>query len=852
VSHLPQPSRSERVFRSLLKLLPAPREHLEVLAQDLRFALRTLRKSPLFTLVAILTLALGIGGNTVLFSVVDQVLLRPLPYPRADELVRVWASNPGRGWRRFEVSSQDFDDWRSGSRSFAQLAVYSPRAGNLTGGGDPLRVDYVVATASLWPLLGVEPLLGRTFTAEEDAPGRGEAAVVSYGFWRSYLGGDRGALGRHLTVGGEAVTVVGVMPPGFGFPDADTQLYKPFGTDRNRFGGRGAHWLDAVGRLAPGVSLATAQAEISTLAEGLAREYPDTNTGYGVLLEPLHEVEVGEARPALLVLWAAVGLILLIAAANLAGLLLARGIGRRQELALRAALGARRPRLLRQLLSESLLLALAGGACGLALAYGALAALPATALGATLPRIDQVSLDLPVLAFCLGLSLATGLLFGLLPALTATRTDPAPALKEGGGRGGGRDGRSRAVLVVAEVALAVVVLVGAGLLLRSFARLLGVDPGFDPQGLLTLRLEPPQAPLPEDLDLDQMLARLGEDRSRAVAFYDELLGRLAALPGVRAAAAINRRPLAGTYWNSSYTIAGRPRPQPGQEPDTYFRTVTPGYFTTLGIPLVAGRVLGRGDVAGAPGAVVISRAMAAASWGDDDPLGARITFDDPDEPHALWYTVVGVVGDVRASDLETAGQPMAYATFAQSRFGHFGNWGMDLVVRTAGDPLALAAAVRGQVRALDPTLPAFAVRSMAEVVGGALAARRVNALLVGLLAAVALGLAAVGLYGVIAYSVSRRRHEIGLRMALGATPGAVVGRVVGRGMALVAAGVALGLAGAALATRLLASLLYGVGATDPATYAAVALLLAAVALLACAVPARRAARVDPAAAFRAE
>jgi len=833
-------------------LRTAPREHGEMLRQDLGYAVRAMRSNLGFTAVAVLSLALGIGANSAIFSLIHGVLLRPLPYPEPDRLVRIWPVRAQLGSSP-ATSLHDFEDWRAQSTVFESMAVYAPRYGNLTRDALPRRISYSLASADFFTVVGLGPARGRTFTAGEDQPGNDSVAVVSHRFWQRELGGRGDVLGTTVTLDGRPLEVVGVMPPGFDFPPGrGTELWKPLGMRAEDSGDRGGRWIPALARLRSGVSRTAAQAEMTAIARRLAEAYPATNTGWGAALRPLHEEVVGDTRPALLILWAAVGLVLLIVCANLANLLLARGTARRQEIALRAVLGAGRWRLVRQLLSESLLLALAGGVAGLGLARLLLALLPALA-GERVPLLDRVGLDPAVLVFTLALALVTGILFGLLPAIRCSRSDLATALKEGDARGlvPRAHGRVRAALVVAEVALSVVVLVAAGLLLRSLADLVRVDPGFGARGVLSLTVAPPWGFDYTGVEPEEFVRRMMADRARAAVFYRELLERVAALPGVASAGAVNRQPLEGPWWGNYFVVEGRPVPPPGEEMHALARVVMPGYSATLGIPLVKGRLLRSSDEAGAPRVVVINQAMARTFWPDADPLGQRIDLQDYPGPPA-WATVVGIVGDVRYAGLQMTPMPAFYRTFPQGRSGHFDDWGMRLLVRAEGDPLSLIAAVRREVAALDPGLPVYGVRRMDEVLAGAAGPERFRTVLLGGFAALALVLTAVGVYGVTAYTVALRTHEMGVRVALGAPRARLVGLVVGQGMALVGGGALVGLILALGLTRFLASLLYGVGATDPGTFVAVGLVLLAATLAACILPARRAARVDPILALRRE
>ncbi len=806
---------------------------METLWQDLRYGARMLTRNPGFTAVAVLTLALGIGANTALFSVIDAVLLRPLPYADSDELVVVWESHDGE---RNSISIPNFDDWRDQNRVFSHIALFRGRNYNLTGTDQPERLRAGVASGSFFRLLGVEPLLGRAFQPKDDRAGAERVVVLSYGLWHRRFASDPAVVGQAITLDGDLHTVIGVMPPGFRHPDIDrAQMWLPVSFDTQYMlarESRGNHSYQAVARLAPGVSLPQARAEMQTIARRLEQDHPDSNTGTGALVFPLLEELVENVRPALLVLLAGVGLVLLIACANLTNLLLARAAGREKEIAIRAALGAGRTRLLRQLLTESLLLAVLGGLLGVLLALWGVDLLVRLAPG-NIPRLEQVGINAPVLGFTLLLSLATGLFFGLAPALQSSRPDLHHSLKEGGrtSAAAGRR-RLRSLLVVAEVALSLMLLIGAGLLLRSFVRLLDVNLGFQPANVLTARVSLPDAAYPEDEDV--------------AAFQQEVLRRLESLPGVHSAGLVTPLPLSGAQIAVGITIEGKPEPPPGEGPYARFRSVGGDYFRTLGIPLLRGRAFTSADTQAAPRVAVINQTLARLNWPGEDPLGKRVAIGDPAEG-APWRTVVGLVPDVKYRSLEHEPEPEMYVPGAQSPM----DW-IYFVVRTEGDPVSLAPALRQQIASLDPNLPVFAVGTLEQLVTRSVGQRRFTMLLLGSFAALALLLAVVGIYGVMSYAVSRRTHEIGIRVALGAQRDDILKLVGGQGMALALLGVGLGLAGAFAVTRFLSSLLFGITPTDPLTFAGVAFVLAAVALLACYLPARRATRVDPMVALRYE
>ena len=802
--------------------------------KDLRFGVRSLARTPALTVAALIALALGIGANTAIFSVLDGVLLEPLPYPRSERLVMLIDSNPEAGFPRFSSSPPNVVDWREQSRSFQGLAGFTGASLNLTAPGTtPERLSGAAVTAGFFRTVGVEPLLGRGFEDAEDRPGAEKVVVLSHDLWARRFGSASDVLGRRITLDGEARTVVGVMPEGFAFPRRETEAWVPLAMEITETL-RGAHFLGVVARLRDGVTLEAARTEMDTIAARLAEEHPDSNKGWGVNVVPLREVVVEDIRPALLVLMATVAIVLLIACANVANLLLARMAAREREVAVRSALGAGRWRLLRQFLTESVLLGLGGGALGLALGVWGTRVL--VALNAdNIPRAAAIGVDTTVLGFTLALALVTGLVFGVVPALQASKADLQDALKEGGrGQAGGAGARrARSVLIVAEVAAAIVLLVGAGLLLRSFVGLQRISPGFDPAGVMTLQVSLPDAQYPE--------------REDQAAFYRALMERVAAVPGVEAAGAGFPLPLSGSNYVLDFAVEGRPAPGPNESPSSHIRFVTPGYVRAMGIPLLRGRPLADTDRTDTPRVALINQTMAERWWPGEDPLGERFTFNDPTSPDAEWIEIVGVVGDVLHDDLAQDPDAETYISDYQTPQGT-----AVVVARTDGDPLTLAGGLEAAVRETDPDMPVYRVRTLEEVVEGSLSDQRFNATLLGVFALLALVLASVGVYGVVSYSVTRRTHEMGLRMALGAERSAVRRLVVIQGMRLVALGVVLGLAGSLLLTRFLKGMLYGVGTTDVATLVTVPLVLLAVALVATVLPAARATRVDPVVALRSE
>ena len=794
---------------------------------DIRYALRSLHRHRVFALTAILTLGLGIGANTAIFSAVNGVLLRPLPYPDPDRILTIWGHHPAIG--RESASLPDFLDWRK-ARSFSGMAAWANAAFTVTGTGEPEVVSGALVTPNYFRVLGAPIPLGRDFR-DDEARGAARVVVLSQGYWQRAYGGRPDVVGSQITLGGVPYTVVGAGARGLALP-AEVDIWAPFQTDTTL--GRRNDFLQVIGRLAPGATAETAQVELATIARRLEAEYPASNAGWGVELIGLHERIVGEIRPALLVFLGAVALVLLIACANVANLMLVRVAARERELTIRAALGASRRRLVRQLLTESVLLALAGGVLGLGLAVWGVSALRALEPG-TLPRLDEVRLDARALAFALVLSVGTGLLFGVVPAVRARRFDLRGGLAEGGrALSGARSAaRTRSALVLAEVALASVLLVGAALLLRSFVGLTRVDPGVSVDGILTARVTLPRSRY--------------DDPARQVAFADALLDRARALPGVASAALGSAAPVddAVPYW--AIALAGVEQPPPDVVQDAVVYRASPEYFHTFGLPLIRGRLFEAADRADRTPVAIVSQGLAQRYWPGRDPVGSRITFGDPTDSATSWMTVVGVVGDVRQDGAVSPAYPQIYVPFAQ-----LSNRSVVVALRTGRNPLALAAPLKQALAGVDPSLALSQITTMEQRVAGTLARPRVNALLLAGFAATALVLAALGIYGVIAYSVVQRTRELGIRVALGASADAVLGMVMRQGLAPVMIGLAIGLGLAAVGSRVLRSLLYGVTATDLATYGAVAAFLTVVASAASYVPARRAARSDPVLALRAE
>jgi putative ABC transport system permease protein len=816
---------------------------MQSVLQDLRYGARMLMKKPGFTLIAVITLSLGIGANTAIFSVVNTVLLRPLPFNDPDRLVMVWERRASSGDANVPISGHEFMAWREQSRAFERMALIRGDGFTLTGDGEPEAINAERVSAEFFSVLGVTPVLGRDFAPSEDQAGRNNIVVLNQKLWQRRFGSNPEVLGKTITLSDRPFTVVGVMPAVYP-KSPDLWLPIDLADEAQRVGRHGSL---VIGRLKPGVGVEQAQAEMSQVAQRLEQQYPNSNVGHGAFVIPLHEQIVGKVRRALWVLFGAVGFVLLIACANVANLLLARAAGRQKEIAIRSALGAGRGRLIRQLLTESLLLAGLGGGAGLLLALW-ITDLFAKIKAVDIPRLEQVNIDGRVLAVTIGFALLTGVITGLAPAWRSSRPDVSQWLNDGSRTSAGL-GRRRtgSLLVVLEVALALVLLIGGGLMLKSFLRLINVDPGFDPHNVLTI-------------DIGLPGPRYREPR-RQMMFYEQLIEGIKSLPGVEAVGATSETPLTpGDYW-VPFHIEGRPAPPPGQELNAAARSVSSDYFRAMKIPLRKGRFFSDADERialpvirwfeqqplpprfnepqPAP-VIIINETMARTFWPNEDPIGKRIRIIA-----SPWLTVVGVVGDIRHG-LTAKPNPEMFMSHLQEPSGS-----LAVVARTSGDPLSLAAAVREQVKALDKDQP-LTITTMERLFSDSVAGQRFNALLLGVFGALALGLAMVGVFGVINYSVAQRTHEIGVRIALGAQTRDIFKLVVGQGMTLALAGVGVGLAGAFALTRFITKLLYEVSPTDLATFTVVALLLAGVALVACWIPARRAAKVDPMVALRCE
>jgi predicted permease len=814
---------------------------LETLMQDVRHGVRAMLRTPLFSLTALVVLSLGIGANTAIFSVVDAVVLRPLAYRDSGRLVTILMDG------QFPVSVANYIDWCDQSRSFAAMGAADYWSPNLTGVDSPEHITGLKVTQNLFPMLGIDPMLGRWFVEGEDKVGADREVILSYRLWQRRFSSDPTMLGKTILLDGNAYSVVGVMPQGFQFAPfwaTKAELWVPnaFG---ERIHNRGGNSLRIFARLNEGVSLAQARAEIAAITARLEQQYPGTNRD--VVVTPLKEKVVGPIETPLLVLLGAVAFVLLITCANVAHMLLARAATRQKEVAVRAALGARRGRIVRQFLTESLLLGSLGGVAGLGLALIATRALIAIS-PANIPRVQTVSIDLHAALFLVSATILTSVGFGLAPALQASAINVNDTLKEAGRNNGDgiRRNRLRSLLVISEFALALMLLIGAGLMIRTFASLQSVDAGFNPHNVVSMVVS--------------VAGSKEADPGRRSIFYHQLLERVRSLPGVQAAGAINHLPLAGDLWGWTFAVEGRPKPRPGESPSAVYRMVTPGYFAAMRLPIIRGRDVSKDDGATAPGVVIINERAANAYWPGEDPIGKRISFDDDRANPPTWLTIIGIAKNAKQGDWTAAPDPEVYLAALQNH-DFLGDSGSDiashvayitLVARTIGDPAAVAPAMKQAAWSFDRNLAIAQVLTMDEVVAETNAQPRFEMLLLTIFAAIALVLAAVGVYGVISYSASQRTHEIGVRMSLGASRGDVLLLVVRQGMWLAFAGCVAGLAGALLLSRLMAKLLFGVQPTDPATFVAVASGLGLVALLACYIPARRAMRIDPMVALRYE
>lgn len=801
------------------------------LPRDLGYALRRMRREPGFTVVMVLTIGIAVGANAAIFAAVRPVVAPRLPFPEPDRIMRIWEQNQERGWTRSSASWHDARDWAAAASSFESMGAYTVWEGNLsTGDGAAQRIQYTLAEPSLFEVLGTSPFLGRALLPEEDDPSRGQVVILSHGIWSRAFGADSTILGRTVHLAGQDLEVVGVMPAAFSYPSTDIAAWKPFGMTPDQGGNRDSYWVSVVGRLADGVSQEAAQAEMTAIGAALEEEYPDTNAGFRPLVEPIEEVAVLSARNGVLLLWGAVGLLILVATANLATLLLARGEARSGEMSIRRHLGAGRGALLLQLMLEATLTAGGGGVLGLLIAGPGVQGVQRL-VGGRLSYGLTAELDAAVVVYTVLVTALAGVGFGVLPALRLAGDRGKPTGVRGSARA--RAGSLASALVSGQTAFAVVILIAAGLLGRSLAELSSVDPGYPLENGLTFRVSPAQE---------------GLARPEAAALLEEIRQQVALLPGVGAVAASNNLPLSGNRWGSEWTEENRVG-EPGLR--ALARVVQPGYLPTLGVPVLQGRTFLPSDDASSEPVAVVSELAVERYWPDANALGALIS-PAPDNARVPWVRVVGVVGDVEATTLGQGPSPIVYTPFEQSVFGHFGDWGMDFVIRIEGDPPGLAAMVRKAVAQVDPALPVFAVASLEERFASGLDQARALGILMAAFAAVALFLSALGVFGLLAHQVARRSPEIGVRMALGASAAVVVAGVVRRGFILSGTGLLVGVLLATLGGRWVEGLLFGVSPVDPLTYVGIALTLGVVSLVASVGPAWRAAQVDPAEVLRRE
>jgi len=819
---------------------------MEIIWQDIRYGARLLLKSPGFTLIAVLTLALGIGANTAIFSVVNFVLLRPLPYANSDQLVMIWERNLKKGWSESPTSSANFVDFRTSARNL-EVAAFTDTNGNfnLTGGDQPERVAGLRVSANLFPLLGVNPGRGRLFLPQEDQPGSGHVLILSYGLWQRTFAANANLINQTIQLNSQSYTVVGIMPPDFNFPPAfsamvgsseesvtNADLWVPLTTDDIPLV-RDRRDLKMMGRLKPGVTAAQAQADLNAIASRLDREFPDVNGGIETHVIPLREQVTGDIRLALFVLMAAVALVLLIACANVANLLLAKATGRQKEIAIRTALGATRLRILRQLLTESVLLGLLGGLLGLLFAVIGAKTLIAF-VTTNIPKLKDFTFDATVLLFTLLIALVTSLFFGLAPAIDASKPNLNEALKEGGRSSSGSASRQRLrdFLVIAEVALAVILVTASGLMFRSFLRLQGVNPGFNPKNLITLEVELP--------DAKYHAAQQQQN------FQQQLLQRLPTIPGVQSAAAVDNVPFGVNAFNTSFMIEGRPVPAVTERPRAFYRVISPNYFRTMGIPFHRGNEFTDRDSVEMPGLAIINETAARKYWPGEDPIGRKIKRGRPESKNP-WVTIVGIAGSASQLSLREESQPEIYVPYLQNTTPNF-----SLVVRTTSDPKTITGAIRKEVWTADKDLPVSNMKLMDELISNSTAQPRFYVILLTVFAALALILAGCRSYGVMAYSVTLRTRDIGIRMALGAQPMDIFKHVIGHALMLASIGLVIGLILAGTSTLVMKSLLFGISTADPLTLIVTALILLAVALLASYLPARKATKVDPMVALRYE
>jgi putative ABC transport system permease protein len=803
------------------------------LIQDLRYAIRTMAKKPGFTLIAVMTLAIGIGSSTAIFTVVDAAVIRGLPYRSPESLYHMWERTPQKEFDQREFSYPDYQDYLQ--NKVCDIAAYTGGGTILNGNGESERVFAPLVSANFFSVLGVDPIRGRAFQTGEDNQGGPHVAVLSYGLWQRRFGGSEGIVGQQIDLGGVSYTVIGVLPQSFQFAMRPADLWLPYQPTQNQLTRRFLHGTNLIARLKPGVTAAQANGELSLIASRIEQQYKESHAGTALKLIPLQEQVVGQVKPILMILLGAVGFVLLIACANVANLLLTRSLTRQKEVGIRVALGASRWRVVRQLLTESVLLSLAGGVVGLLLAYWGTTALvsmlPPNQISA-LPFLQTLKIDVRMLAFSFGLSVLTGIIFGLAPALQSSRLELSGVLKEGGrNTSGGVSQRLRSGLVMTEIALAVVLLVGAGMLLKSLVRVLKTDPGFNPENVLTMTIVLPAAKY--------------ADANSQINFQDQLQQHVQALPGVAGAGTVNILPLqAGN--TTRVNVEGDPIPPPGQELEANIRTVSEDYFRALGVPMISGRMFDTRDNANGQQVVIIGKTMADRIFSGRDPVGRRLKYAGVEAPP---MSIVGVVADVKITGLDQETKPVIYYPFRQNA-STFAN----LVVRTSTDPAALAGSIRNEIRSLEPAAAIFNVQAMPELIASSPAAfmRRFPATLIGVFAGLALLLSSIGIYGIVSYSVSQQTHYLGVRMALGARASDILKLILKQGLIIALAGIAIGSLGAYVLMRLLQSLLFDVSANDASTYAVVAGALFLVALLACYLPARRATKVDPLVALRYE
>ncbi len=793
--------------------------------QDLRFGLRLLAKQPGFTIVALIALGLGIGATSAIFSIVNSVILQPLPYTEPDRLMTIWEDHQALSGRSLEYTSPTgFEDWRDQTRLFTHVSAYARWSPTLSGRDDPEQLIGAAVSHDMFSLLDVKPVAGRVFRPEEDRRGSENVAVISYGLWQRRFQGDSGVVGRPVTLNGESFTLIGVMPESFKFPViSDAEIWRTIQPGLGEGCRRGCLILRALARLRPGISFDAARGELTALARRLEKEFPESNSQVGVSLVPLHEFLIGDVKKPMLVMFGAILLVLLIACANVANLMLARSAARSRELAIRTSLGAGRWRIVRQLLIESLSLALLGGGIGFLVSIW----LVDLMLGLSpdgLPKPGEIHLDYRVFLFTAGITVFSGMIAGLAPVFQISRFDLNHTLKDGGAGmpASGKGRRMLNLLVAAEVAVSLLLLIGAGLLLKSFIRLNSVDAGFDPHGILTMNVLFPAARYPERSDISSVTSRV--------------LEQIGSIPGVESAGAVSSLPLGGSDTDTSFFIEGRPAPPPNQEPVAWYMSVSPNYFKSMSMRMIRGRPISAGDLENTTQVVVISETMADRYFSGEDPIGRRIGNGRPDG----WRTIVGIAADVRHFGIDQDPRPSMYFPLAQLPSRR-----LFLTVRTGTDPVSVAPAVRRILTSIDPNLAPANLSTMEEIASESLSLQRFTLLLIGIFAALALILAAAGIYGVMSYAVTQRTREIGIRMALGAQSSSILRMVVTQGMLLTLTGLLCGLAGAFGLTRLMTSLLFEVSEVDPATFAAVSLIMLVIAFLACLIPARRAAKVDP-------